>query len=261
MVDVKQVQGLINRLNFATTLDVDGIEGIKTRGAMSQFESLFPTEGKCNTFSLKRVIKQKDENTLDVPYVSQRSDYKYSYRMCNLACVNMLLKYYGNNNYSVEALDKYVDNDTEIQTYAMSHALYNYAKAGTLEQNSSIMILVLEKLLKKDFTLDYITKDKIIELLKDKKPVILATKLSGYSTKDATKGHYVTIVGHFGDMSVIHDPYGLYLFYYSDDNSTKGKNVVIPDSVLFGEFGCKTAYEEVKRIEENKTKYRCVFLK
>lgn len=259
MVDVLQVQGLINKLNYTSTLAEDGIQGRMTNSAMEKFEVMFPSEGKCNTFSLKRIIKQKESNILVVPYVTQRDGYEYSYRMCNLACLNMLLKFYGNNKYDIKALDKIVDTDIEIQTYAESHLLYG-RNTGKLEQNSQILVLLLKKILKKDAILKYSTKDEMIELLKTR-PIILGTKLSGYMSKDATKGHYVVLVGHWGDYSVIHDPYGLYSEYNSYDSSTKGKYVVIPDSILFGEYGCKTAYEEVSRTEENKTKYRTIFVK
>ena len=270
MVDVKKVQQGLNTVNFTEDLDVDGIMGNLTQSTMKKFESLFD-EPKCDMFAINRVLKRKNTNVLSVPYVSQRSAYKYSYRMCNLACVNMLLKYYGVDSYSVEQLDHFVDTDKKINMYATSNFLASGISSGKLEQYSQIMVLTLNMLANKPnsedvnvkaFKMSYLTQEELFRKLDDKKPIILGTKLSGFATKDKTKGHYVVLVGRFEEFSIIHDPYGFYGKYSSLNADKKGEYVIIPNEDLFGDFGCKTAFEEVDNTDsDNNFKYRAVYLK
>jgi hypothetical protein len=270
MVDIKKLQTGLNTINFIPDLETDGILGNLTSKAIQDF-TLWFNEPKCDMFAINRVLKRKNTNVIDVPYVTQRTSYKEFYRMCNLACVNMLLKYYGVNSYSIEALDHYVDTDQAIKMYATANLLTAGINSGKLEQYSSIIVLVLNTLLNKNITeeknkmkfkLDYLTQEQLFKKISDKKPIILGTKLSGFEKKDKTKGHYVVLVGQFEDYSIIHDPYGFYGKYNSLNADKKGAYVIIKNSDLFGDYGCKTAFDEVDNTDsENKEKYRAIFLK
>lgn len=259
-MDILGIQRNINKLNYTNTLAEDGLEGPYTKKAMAIYEEIF--KKPCNMVTTTKTLKTKMESILPVPYVTQRDGYIYSNKMCNLACTMMLFKHYNIDRFkTIAELDYFVDNDNEISNLAIANSLFNYKNAKKLEQISLVLAHLLTKFIGKTFETQYVTQSKMKELLGSNHPVILATKLTGYVSKNANAGHYVVLTGFFEDVYIINDPWGIYVNYSSPDNTTKGEQVIIPKEILFGEYGVKTAYDEVKPTEINKNRFRVVSVK
>lgn len=260
MVDVLKIQKQLNEINFTSRLTEDGIQGNNTNNAIERFKSQFG-EVKFDGFALNRVIKNKTNGIKHVvPYVTQLTGYKNQYRMCNLACVDMLLKSYGILHYTSETLDYIVDNNTDIEEFAdKKFGKIPVAMQEKLEQYSQVLAYLTTLITGEDFTEQYLSISDIKNKLDNGIPLILATKLSGFESKNENAGHYVVCVGYFGDNFIINDPYGFYEKYHTSNQKVVGEKVVIHKDVIFGKFGCKTKYSEtLKHTDSDKYLYRCV---
>lgn len=265
MDDVLKMQRIINQINATKTLVEDGKIGNNTELAKTFLKNFFKDIIEKSGF--KGLIDTKYESTLNVPYLTQRVDYKYAGRMCNIASLLMVSNYYNNNNVinesDISVLDKKIDTDKELGEWAVKNGLKSFIDRGRLEQLSSVIARVLTEETDHEFQFKYLSIEKIDSLIQNKHPIIVSTQLIGYFTKKSYTGHYVVIIGKIDGGYIIQDPWGFYGTGYSKrtiaDIKRKGERVLIPKSILFGNFGVKTQkYDSGSGSNEL---YRCVAIK
>lgn len=256
-----ELQQLFNKLNFTKTLVADGIKGVQTMNATDVFVKFFG-----NTNNLKGLVAEKELTNIPVQYLSQRGSYKYSSRMCSVACMLMIENYLNAKGGKIDMnsiieLDKEIDNDKDLKKWATNLKLKYYLENEKLEQISAVMAFKLEDKTGFSFGVEYKTIKEIKELLVIGVPMIASTRFPGRKRNNKKAGHYVVINGSFGNNFSIMDPYGLWENNYTNtpDIKTKGANVTIPSSELFGQWGCKTQKDD-KVGRKRDDKYRVIVL-
>lgn len=240
------IQRKINQINATPTIAEDGILGQLTRKATKFLSQQFGVGSELS--DLEHFLEMKHLSMLDVPYLTQRVDYQYAGRMCNIACLLMVSNYYNENGVidprSIEQLDHKIDSSQSLKDWAIKSGLRSFVNRQRLEQLSSVIARVLSDKTGQDFIFDYISRDQIDTLLQKKDPIIVSTQLIGFLTKKTGTGHYIVIIGRANSGYIINDPWGFYGDGYSKsqigDIQRKGEEVIVPASVLFGEFGIKT---------------------
>ena len=267
-MDNKKIQTIINKLNFTSTLDVDGIIGSITNKAIDfLYNNIIltkkPTKMETIYKDLEKILSSKEKNTIKCNYVTQRTDYEYSHRMCNIASLLMLKDFYTSDkseDKDIISMDTFIDADYDIKKWAEKNKLDYYISNKKLEQVSEVIAMVLRDETKKNITVNYLSKDEIKKTLDNKNILIAATKLPGYINGNVNAGHYIVVIGYIENAFIIHDPYGMYEDGYKkgSDIKTKGENVIIPEKILFGSFGWKTAKED--GLNNNST-YRSISIK
>jgi len=277
-MDIKLLQSKINELNFTTTLTEDGLMGLNTSSAIEKFKTLSRNSDISEDnlidvlFMINRLIDDISSRINHTGYLTQRTQYQYSSRMCNIACLLMLKNYYNktfqdgeylqgvkNAQQEIEELDKLIDKDKELRKWAEKRKLYYYINNNKLEQISKIIAIILSRDTDFTFDLSYLTINEIKAKLERKHPLIVSTRFPGRKHNNLNAGHYVVITGFFNNIFSINDPYGLWENYYrkTSDINKKGEKVVIHQDDLFGQWGCKSESDD-KVYNKRTDKYRII---
>lgn len=241
-----KIQRAINQINGTHSLSEDGLNGSSTKKALRFLKQHFSIGHQLS--SLEKFLETKHLLTINVPYLTQRVNYKYAGRMCNIASLLMVSNYYNEKSViderSIAALDKEIDSDQALKKWAIKNGLRSFVNRQRLEQLSSVIARVLTEKTNQEFKFDYLSREEIDTLLQKKDPIIVSTQLIGYHAKKSGTGHYVVIIGRVQGGYIIHDPWGFYGDGYSrkqiGDIKRKGEQVLIPASILFGDYGIKT---------------------
>ena len=256
-----ELQKRFNKLNFTTTLSEDGIMGNKTRKSVELFVDFFGY-----TKIIDSLLEEKRLRNIPVQYITQRGTYKYSSRMCSVACILMVENYFNAKGKKIDQssiieLDKEIDNNENLREWATSKKLKYYIDNDKLEQVSAVMAFVLEEKTGFEFNVEYKTIEDIKALLVLGIPMIASTRFPGRKHNNMKAGHYIVLNGAMGNNYSIMDPYGMWENFYdaTADVKTKGENVVIPEKELFGTYGCKSQKDD-KVGKKRSDKYRVIVL-